>query len=82
MGAKKILKRKAGPDLIIEVIDAQLRLAGSSKEALLKYLKNFGYKVFAFGKLGLIKYDSGSSVNNSLNLFFTKRKEIFDFVKK
>lgn len=82
VGAKHILKAKNGPNLIIEVIDAQLKVGGSSKKLLLRYLKGLGYKVFAFGRRGLIKYDPRMHGSDSLNLFFTKRKEILDFVSR
>jgi FkbM family methyltransferase len=71
-GAKDLLSSTA-PDLIVEVVDDHLKVAGSNRNELLSYLERFGYKPFIFTSNGLKPYID-SKGQPTPNLFFTKRK--------
>ncbi len=71
-GANKLLLRKNAPDLIVEVVDQQLKDAGSSAEELLAYLNKLGYRPYQFSAYGLALY-LGNKIPTH-NLFFSKKE--------
>jgi len=69
-GASNILKRKDAPDIMVEVIDEQLKIAGSSSYDLIKYMKSFTYTPYVFTRNGLKSYENSGI--QTLNLLFRK----------
>lgn len=72
-GAINILKGADGPNFIVEVVDQYLQRAGSSREELLNYMDNFGYKPYYFTQFGLKPY-AEKKEKTVINLFFSKKK--------
>lgn len=69
-GASNILRRKDAPDIMVEVIDEQLKIAGSSSYDLITYMKSFAYVPYIFARDGLRPY--GNLDIQTLNLLFRK----------
>lgn len=69
-GASDILKRKNAPDVMVEVMDEQLRRAGSSADELIKYMESFMYKPYIFTGRGLRTYKNRGM--RTLNLLFRR----------
>lgn len=70
-GASNILKGKDAPDIMVEVIDDQLKRAGSSSYDLIKYMKSFAYTPYIFTRNGLRPYEELSM--RTFNLLFRKK---------
>lgn len=51
LGASDFLAHPNGPALVVETNDVAAQSAGSSPEAILQALKNFGYSVYRFDRL-------------------------------
>lgn len=68
-GAKKTLQ-KMHPNLVIEVLDNQLKLGGSSKKEVLSFLKSLGYYAYSFTSIGLEPYKTNETMRTH-NLYFT-----------
>lgn len=71
-GARKLLSRKNAPDLLIEVVDTYLKIAGSSEKEVLQFLRSFGYKAYTLEPSGLSLYNGISSKRDGVNLFFSR----------
>lgn len=71
-GAIKTLKRMH-PNLIIEIVDEQLKLGGSSKKEVITFLENLGYSTYAFMPEGVMRYRNNQELKTN-NLFFSTQK--------
>jgi len=70
-GGEKMFK-KMYPDILLEIVDKQLKLGGSNKETVLSFLKKLGYTGYVFTIEGLKLYKKGMKSDTS-NLYFTAK---------
>lgn len=69
-GASNVLKKKDAPDIMVEVMDEQLKRAGSSANDLIRYMKSYAYVPYIFTRSGLGPYKDWG--RRTLNVLFRK----------
>ncbi len=70
-GATNILKKKDAPDIMVEVIDEELKRVGFSADELIRYMESFGYTPYTFTGNGLRIYKKQDT--RTPNLLFRKK---------
>lgn len=74
-GARKTINTMM-PDIVIEISKSDLAKIHKTQNDLLKFMKEFGYKIFLFNRRRLSNKEitsKDSNISLSLNVFCTKR---------
>ena len=73
-GAIRTLSKRDAPDLLVEVVNDYLKIAGSTEEQLVKFLKKLEYKTYFIDHTGLKPYHKVDLSQRNLNLYFSKKQ--------